>query len=83
MTLLILVPLMSSLQASVSYNSTVHPRKIGSMCTVIPFEGWVVIIWDPIDDNVISHFPKKKLPLSREDNGDFDPISLRVRRREP
>ncbi len=63
MTLLILVPLMSSLQTSVSYSSTVHPREVGSMCTVIPFEGRVVIIMDPKDDNVVRHFPEKKLCL--------------------
>ena len=61
MTILIVIPLIGSLQTSVSCSSTVHARKDGSTSTVIPFEGQEETIQDPIDDNFIRHFPKKKL----------------------
>jgi hypothetical protein len=51
--LLMLTRLISCLQARIYDSSTVDPRKDGSMSTMIPFEGSVVIIRDPIDDNLI------------------------------
>jgi hypothetical protein len=57
MTLLTLRPLIGSLQARDSVGSTVHPRKEWLMCTVIPFEGWVVTILDPTDGMVAINCP--------------------------
>ena len=52
MIILIVIPLIGSLQTSVSYSSTVHPRKDGSTSTVIPFEGQEERTRDPIDDTL-------------------------------
>jgi hypothetical protein len=51
MTTLIPVPWIVLSKEKRFDGSTVHPKNDGSIPTVILFEGWAEIFWDPTDGN--------------------------------